>query len=93
MAVELITVAALRARLADIIRQLESSQRPVYVTQRGEAKAVLVGVESYHALVEQIEYLHDSLTVLEAKERRESGRERTRPWSAVKRSLRGRVPA
>lgn len=37
----------LKSRLAEVIDQVTETKRPVIVTQRGEARAVLVDTESY----------------------------------------------
>ncbi|HEV2249407.1 MAG TPA: type II toxin-antitoxin system Phd/YefM family antitoxin [Candidatus Limnocylindria bacterium] len=94
MAIAMVSVADLRARLAELIEQLRTDRSPLYVTQRGQARAVLLAVEDYDGLLDQLEYLDDSLEALRAKERRESGRERSEPLDAVMRQLRkrGRVP-
>ena len=94
MAIAIVNVADLRARLAELLEQLQKDRAPVYVTQRGQARAVLLAVEEYDALLEQLEYLDDSLEALRSKERRESGRERSEPLDTVMRQLqkRGRVP-
>jgi len=90
---DLVNVAQLRARLAQVLDQLQDARPEIYVTQRGEARAVLLSAERYRSLLEQLEYLDDSLEALRARERRESGVEKTLSWDAVKRARsRGRVP-
>lgn len=90
MTVRMVTVADLRARMAELLAQVQQAHEPVYVTQRGQARAVLLAVEEYDALLDQLEYLDDSLEALRGKERRESGRERTEPLDTVMRHLRAR---
>ncbi|MHB8631912.1 MAG: type II toxin-antitoxin system Phd/YefM family antitoxin [Candidatus Limnocylindria bacterium] len=90
MAVQMVTVADLRARMAELLERLQQARAPLYVTQRGQARAVLLAVEDYDALLDQLEYLDDSLEALRAKERRENGRERTEPLETVMRHLRAR---
>ena len=94
MKIEVVTVAQLRAQLGRILAELRKRGVPFYVTQRGEARAVLLRTDKYRAMMEQLEYLDDSLEMLKARLRRGSGKERTRPWSEVKRELLGggRVP-
>ncbi len=60
MAEDLVTVARLRAELATLLSRLDRDGA-VYVTQRGQARAVLLDVERYRELLAQIEYLDDSL--------------------------------
>jgi len=94
VSIAMVSVADLRARLAGLLEQLQTDRAPVYVTQRGQARAVLLAVEEYDSLLDQLEYLDDSLEALRAKERRESGRERSEPLETVMQQLRkrGRVP-
>lgn len=93
MAIAMVTVADLRARLAEVLEQLQGATTPLYVTQRGQARAVLLPVETYETLLDQLEFLDDSLEALRARERRDGGRERTEPLDTVigKLRKRGRV--
>ncbi len=90
MALQMVTVADLRGRLAELLEKVQQARGPLYVTQRGQARAVLLAVEEYDALLDQLEYLDDSLEAHRSKERRESGRERTEPLETVMRHLRAR---
>ena len=90
MAISIVTVADLRARLAEVIEQLQRAPGPLYVTQRGQARAVLLPVDQYETLLEQLEYLDDSLEALRSKQRRENGRERTEALDSVMKRLRKR---
>lgn len=78
-----ITVAQLRAEMATIIARLGKSHGHVYLTQRGQPRAVLVDIKEYEALIEQLEYLDDSLEVALAREREARGEEKTRPFDEV----------
>lgn len=40
-------ISYIKANAADILVQVNETRRPVYVTQNGEAKAVLLDTESY----------------------------------------------
>lgn len=79
----MITIADLRARIADVLTTLEG---PLYVTQRGEPRAVLLSSDDYHALIEQLEYLYDSLEAALGHERMLQG-EKARPLDEVLRDL------
>lgn len=79
---DFVTVAQLRAELAGLLAGLDHDA-PLYVTQRGQARAVLLHVDGYRALVEQLEYLYDALEALLARERRERGEETLRPLAHV----------
>jgi prevent-host-death family protein len=94
MAVDLLSVAELRAKLAEVIASLRRARRPIYITQRGQARAVLMDVDEYRSLIDQLEFFDDSLEALLAKERREGGKEKTEPLEVVLRRLRkrGRLP-
>ncbi len=43
-------ISYIKANAADILAQVNESHRPVYVTQNGEAKAVLLDTESYEKM-------------------------------------------
>ncbi len=66
MAVNVIGTRQLRDELASVLDRL-SELEEVVVTQRGEAKAVLVGLERYNDLVDRLEYLEDTLDALEGE--------------------------
>jgi prevent-host-death family protein len=43
-------LAYLETRAGDLLKQVNESRRPVVITEEGEAKAVLLDVDSYQAL-------------------------------------------
>jgi prevent-host-death family protein len=43
-------ISYIKANAAEILDQVNESRRPVYVTQNGEAKAVLLDTESYEKM-------------------------------------------
>jgi prevent-host-death family protein len=43
-------VTYMKARAAQLLREVKRSRRPVVITQRGEAQAVLLDVATYEAL-------------------------------------------
>ena len=79
---EFIAVAQLRTEMATIIARLGKARGHIYLTQRGQPRAVLVDIKEFEALIEQLEYLDDSIEVLLARERRTRG-ERARPLEDV----------
>lgn len=89
MSIEFVTVAKLRAELAGLLARLDNDA-PIYVTQRGQARAVLLDVDRYRELMAQLEYLDDSLEAALARERRRAG-EPTQPLEEVVRELSGRA--
>lgn len=91
---EFVTVAKLRAEMARILARLGHGRGgPVYLTQRGRPRAVLLDVDEYRALIEQLEYLDDSIEALLAHQRIERGEETTRPFDEVIREIRARRAA
>lgn len=80
---EFVTVAQLRAEMAKILARLGKAHGHIYLTQRGQPRAVLVDIKEYEALIEQLEYLDDSLEVALAREREARGEETTRPFDEV----------
>jgi len=66
MAVTVVGTRQLRAELASIIERLSDAD-DVVVTQRGEGRAVLVGLERYNQLIERLEYLEDTLDAVEGE--------------------------
>lgn len=47
-------ISYVKANAAEILAQVNETRRPVYVTQNGEAKAVLVDTESYDQMKKAI---------------------------------------
>ncbi len=66
MATRIVNVSELKTRLAGLMAQLEAKGVPVYVTQHGKPKAVLVKYEEYEALLERLDDLEDILTMQQA---------------------------
>ncbi len=52
-------ISELEAKAADLLRQVRKTRRPVVLTERGKGTAVLVDLESYQNLLEEIEFLRD----------------------------------
>jgi len=88
---EFMTVARLRAHMAEVLERL-GHDGPLYLTQRGKPRAVLLDIDEYRALVEQLEHLDDSLEALLARERRERGEETSRPLAEVISERRAAAP-
>ncbi len=44
------SISYIKANAAEILAQVSETQRPVYVTQNGEAKAVLLDTESFEKM-------------------------------------------
>lgn len=93
MADEFISVAQLRAEMAKVLARLGKAHGHVYLTQRGQPRAVLVDVKEYRALIDQLEYLDDSIEAMLAQQRLDRGEETTRPFDEVVREIRARHAA
>ena len=63
MATKIVTVSQLKAHLASLVAQLEAEGVPIYVTQHGKPKAVLVQYGEYESLLEKLEDLEDVLAI------------------------------
>jgi len=68
--------------MADVLARL-GHDGPLYLTQRGKPRAVLLDIDEYRVLIEQLEHLDDSLEAVLARERRERGEETSRPLANV----------
>ncbi|MEE9284105.1 MAG: type II toxin-antitoxin system Phd/YefM family antitoxin [Dehalococcoidia bacterium] len=66
MAIKIVNVSVLKANMASLMAQLGADGVPVYVTQHGKPKAVLVSFERYEALLEKVDDLEDILAMREA---------------------------
>ena len=47
-------ISYIKANAAEILEQVNETRRPVYVTQNGEARAVLIDTESYENMKKAI---------------------------------------
>jgi antitoxin YefM len=52
-------VSEFRANAAELIEHVRHTRRPLVLTQRGRSAAVLLDVEAYENLVEEVELLRD----------------------------------
>ncbi len=66
MAVRVVGTRQLRDELSSIVGSVAELEQ-VIVTQRGEGKAVLLGLDRYNQLVDRLEYLEDSLDAVEGE--------------------------
>jgi prevent-host-death family protein len=64
-------VSEFRAKAADLIDQVRRTRRPIVLTQRGHAAAIVVAVDEYEQLIEELETLRDIRT---ADEQLDEGR-------------------
>jgi prevent-host-death family protein len=55
-------LSAFRANAAGFLDQVRSTKRPLVLTQNGKSAAVVLDVDEYEALVEEVELLRDVRT-------------------------------
>ena len=66
MATRIVSVSELKIKLASLMAQLEVEGVPVYVTQHGKPRAVLVKYADYEALLEKLDDLEDIVAMKQA---------------------------
>jgi len=76
----IVTAEDLRARLGRELDAVRESQEALYVSKRGRLAGVLLDVDRYGELIERLEFLEDSLAVLQARDERETAV----PWAVVR---------
>ena len=47
-------ISYIKAHTAEMMKQVEEKRNPIVITQNGEAKAVLLDVESYQSLIDAV---------------------------------------
>ena len=55
-------VTEFRANASAVLDQVQSTQRPVFLTQHGRSAAVLIDVAAYEALLDELALLRDIKT-------------------------------
>lgn len=55
-------ITEFRANVAAFVEQLRSTREPILLTQHGSAVAVVIDIEAYDALVEELDTLRDLRT-------------------------------
>ncbi|MGH7654277.1 MAG: type II toxin-antitoxin system Phd/YefM family antitoxin [Gemmatimonadaceae bacterium] len=53
------SLSEFRANAAAFVEQLQSTQEPIVLTQRSRSVAVLLAVDAYESLVDELELLRD----------------------------------
>lgn len=77
-----------RARLSELLDEVEQVHEHVVVTRNGRPTAVILSADEYEALEETLEILSDEDTLEALREAEEDVRAgRVRPWEDVKRDL------
>ena len=80
-------LSTFRANAASLVQQVRETKRPLVLTQHGRSAAVVLDVEEYEAMVEEIELLRD---VRQAEYELDSGQ--GIDSDAAEARLRARVP-
>lgn len=76
----IVTAEDLRARLGRELDALRQTEDVLYVSKRGRLAGVLLDADRYADLLEQLEYLEDSLAALQARDEQETAV----PWAEVR---------
>jgi PHD/YefM family antitoxin component YafN of YafNO toxin-antitoxin module len=77
-----VTAEDLRARLGREVDSLKTANDVLYVSKRGRLAGVLIDVDRYAEILDRLEFLEDSLAVLQSRDDLEKGK----PWSEVRSS-------
>lgn len=56
---DIVPLSRFRAELAETVRRVRESRRPVVVTQHGESSVVVLDVDQYQALLDEVETARD----------------------------------
>lgn len=59
LAKNIVPLSRFRAELAETVRRVREDKRPVVVTQHGESSVVVVDVEQYQAMLDELETVRD----------------------------------
>ncbi|NCO65494.1 MAG: prevent-host-death family protein [Candidatus Aquicultor secundus] len=59
MAINILSASEVREQLSRILKSLSEKKEPVFITQYGKAKAVLMDIDRYNALMQLLEDLED----------------------------------
>jgi antitoxin YefM len=78
------SLSEFRANAAAFVEQVQSTQEPIILTQRSRGAAVLLGIDAYESLVDEIELLRD----LNASRDQAAAAERLDPRENVEARLR-----
>ena len=65
MTVTIVPISDLRRNTARLLQSADESDEPVYVTQHGRPKAVLLSYQAYERLMAQLEDLADLASIRE----------------------------
>lgn len=66
MATRIMGATKVRRHFTEILDNIGEAAEPLYITHRGEPRAVLVGYDQFERLIERLEDLDDLLEIYEA---------------------------
>jgi prevent-host-death family protein len=83
MALQIMSVSDVKARISDVLEKVSTSNEPLYIARRSKVDVVMLSVEAYEALVAEVEDARDAEIIRQVKE---SG-ERPIPYSEARKAL------
>ena len=57
----LLSTSEIRSKIAAVLTRLQKTKKPVVITRRGKAEAVLIPIERYNAMLDLLEDREDEL--------------------------------
>ncbi len=72
--INVVPVSEARTRIAALIEAANREHAPIFIAAHSKVKGVLLGIDDYNALIEELEDLEDSLAILEARASNEPAR-------------------
>ena len=87
--INVVPVSEARTQIAGLIEMVNQEHEPVFIAAHSKVKAVLLGIDDYNALIEELEDLEDSLAILDAR----ASNEPARPFDEFMAELDATTPA
>lgn len=60
-------MAEARPKLTQLVKEVNEGGEPYLIVAKSKVKAVLIGIDQYNDMVEQLEDLSDTVAIMEAK--------------------------
>jgi prevent-host-death family protein len=83
MALQVMSVSDVKARIGDVLEKVSSSNEPLYIARRSKVDVVMLSVGVYENMLAELEDARDAEILRQAREH--GGR--TRPYAEVRREL------
>lgn len=71
---KILPTSEVKAKMSEVMRGVTCNKEPIFITQYGRAKAVLLDYEEYGNLMERLDRLDDLLAMLEAEKEYRAGK-------------------